>query len=144
MVQSSPTLAVRHCVQSVGSPRRRSDAETLLELFGRVTGEDAVMWGASIIGFGTYHYRYASGHQGDSAAAAFSPRTSATTIYLPDGVGAHAAALTALGPHRASVGCLYIANLEKINLSVVESIVATSYRTVTEGTFGHRAADSSE
>lgn len=134
--------AVRTHLDSVQSVTRRRDADTLLNLMARVTGQPARMWGPSIIGFGTYHYKYASGREGDSAAAGFAPRKPATTIYLPDGIGAHAAQLSRLGPHTAAVGCLYIKDLAAVDLGVLESIIAESYRTVTAGVFGHRADES--
>jgi Domain of unknown function (DU1801) len=108
---------------------------------GRVTGEPARMWGSSIVGFGQYHYHYQSGRQGDGPAASFSPRKAAMTIYLADGTGAYTDPLSRLGPHTTSVGCLYIKDLAQVDLGVLEGIVAESYRTLTTGTFGNRAAD---
>lgn len=134
---------VRAFIDTVAGATRRRDAERLLELFGRVTGQPARMWGPSIVGYGQYHYRYASRREGDACTAGFSPRKASTSIYLPGGVGAHAGQLERLGEHRAAVGCLYITNLDKVDLAVLESIIKLSYRTVTAGTFGHRAADSS-
>jgi hypothetical protein len=133
--------AVQHYLDRVESPTRRRDAETLLELMGRVTGEPARMWGSSIVGFGQYHYHYQSGRQGDGPAASFSPRKAAMTIYLPDGTGAYADPLSRLGPHTTSVGCLYIKDLSQVDLGVLEKIVGESYRTLTSGTFTNRAAD---
>ena len=123
--------------------RRRQDAGTLLELMGRVTGEEPSMSG-SAVGFGTYHYRYASGREGDAAAAAFAARTGALVIYLMDGVGAHAELLARLGPHRTGVGCLYLRSLKEIDLEVLERIISRSYATLTAGTYTQRARDSSE
>ena len=125
----------------VQHPTRRRDAETLLEIMGRATGQPARMWGASIIGFGTYHYKYASGREGDAPAAGFSPRKAATTVYLADGIGAHPELLERLGPHTTGVGCLYMKDLVHVDLAVLEEIVARSYATVTAGTFGQRARD---
>lgn len=120
--------------------KRRRDAEAMLVLMREVTGEDPVLTG-SIIGFGSYHYRYASGREGDGPAAAFAPRKAATTIYLMDGVAAHADDLARLGPHTTGVGCLYIKDLEDCDLDVLRTIVASSYRTLTSGVFGDRAGD---
>jgi hypothetical protein len=139
---TSPSSTVHTYISAVTSAVRRRDADTLLELMTRITGEPARMWGPSIIGFGTYHYHYASGRQGDAPAAAFSPRKAAMSIYLPDGVGAYADQLGRLGEHTTGVGCLYIKNLDAIDLAVLEEIISRSYRTVTAGTFGHRAAES--
>jgi hypothetical protein len=133
--------AVQACLDKVESPTRRRDAETLLELMGRVTSEPARMWGSSIVGFGQYHYHYQSGRQGDGPAASFSPRKAAMTIYLPDGTGAYADPLSRLGPHTTSVGCLYIKDLAQVDLGVLEKIVGESYRTLTSGTYTNRAAD---
>ena len=134
--------AVRAHLETVLSETRRRDADTLLELMARITGEEPRMWGPSIIGFGSYHYKYASGREGDSPAAGFSPRKAAISVYLPDGIGAHAEQLARLGEHKTGVGCLYLKDLAKVDPKVLESIITTSYRAVTAGTFGQRAADS--
>ena len=112
------------------------------ELMARITGEPARMWFRSIVGFGQYHYKYASGREGDACAAGFSPRKAATTIYLANGVGAYAEQLERLGTHTTGVGCLYITDLGKVDLAVLEAIVADSYGIATSGTYGHRAHES--
>ena len=127
----------------VRSARRRRDAETMLELMRRVTGEEPRMW-ATVVGFGQYHYKYASGREGDSAAAGFAARAAATTVYLSDGIGAHADLLEKLGPHTTGVGCLYLKNLDDIDLEVLETIVRRSYETLTSGTFGGPARESGQ
>lgn len=124
---------------AVDNPVRRRDAATLVGLMSRVTGAQPRMWGPTIVGFGTYHYRYPSGREGDMGAAGFSPRKSATTIYLPEGVDAHAELLAALGPHTLGKGCLYVKDLDAVDLAVLEEIVRRSYATVTAETFGSRA-----
>lgn len=133
---------VRAFIDAVGGETRRRDAETLLDMMTRITGEGPRMWGPSIVGFGSYHYKYASGREGDAPAAGFSPRKAATTIYLPDGVGAYPEHLARLGEHTTGVGCLYLKDLGKVDLGTLEAIVDESYRRVTAGTFGQRAADS--
>ena len=110
---------------------------------GHVTGTQATMWGGSIIQFGTYHYRYESGREGDAPAAGFAPRKAATTIYLPEGTAAYEELLGRLGEHTTGVGCLYIKNLDRVDLEVLERVIESSYRAVTAGTFGQRARDSS-
>jgi hypothetical protein len=104
------------------------------------TGEDPALRG-TIVGFGEYHYRYDSGREGDAPAAGFSPRRQASTIYLLDGVAAHEDALARLGPHSTGVGCVYIKDLDAVDLAVLAEIVAASYRTLTAGTFGSRARE---
>jgi hypothetical protein len=80
------------------------------------------------IGFGQYHYKYASGREGDAAAVGFAPRKPATTIYLLDGVDAHTEPLSRLGPHTTGVGCLYVKDLAQVDLGVLEGIVDESYQ----------------
>ncbi|GAA4728051.1 hypothetical protein GCM10023216_19130 [Isoptericola chiayiensis] len=131
---------VRAFVDAVERPGRRRDAETLLEMMGRVTGQAPELQG-TIVGFGRYHYEYASGRSGDAPAAAFAPRAANSVVYLMDGVEAHAADLERLGPHRTGVGCLYLANLAQVDLAVLEKVVADAYATLTAGTYGLRARD---
>jgi hypothetical protein len=125
--------SVRGFLDTIASPRRRRDAERLVELMGRVTGERARLWG-TIVGFGQHHYRYASGREGDTAAVGFSPRKAATTIYLVDGIDRYAEQLERLGPHTTGVSCLYVKDLDAVDLGVLETVVASSYRAVTAGT----------
>ena len=99
------------------------------------------MWG-SIIGFGEYHYRYASGREGDAPAASFAPRKEATTLYVMDGVDAYRDELDRLGPHTTGVGCIYIKDLDKVDLDALEAVVARSYGRLTAGVWTNRAADS--
>lgn len=127
-------------LDGVTSEKRRRDAQTLLELMGRATGESPQLW-RGLIGFGQYHYKYASGREGDAPAAGFAPRKAATTVYLLDGVGRYEKQLEQLGPHTTGVGCLYIKDLTQIDLSVLEAIVAESYRNLTAGTYGLRARE---
>lgn len=133
--------AVRAFLDGVTDTVRRRDADTLLDLMTRVTGQPARMWGRSIIGFGSYHYRYDSGREGDAPAAGFSPRKPASTIYLADGVGAHAPLFEQLGPHTTGVGCLYVKDLATVDLGVLEAIVSESYANLTDGDYGLRARE---
>jgi hypothetical protein len=127
----------------IRSATRRRDAATLIELMRRVTGEEPEFRDKAV-GFGTYHYRYASGREGDASAAAFAARNDATVVYLNDGVGSHAEAIARLGPHRTGVGCLYFKDLATIDLALLESIVGTSYATLTRGTYTNRAREGGE
>jgi hypothetical protein len=119
--------SVRSFLDGVTPEKRRRDAETLVAMMGRVTGESPRMWG-TIVGFGDYHYKYASGREGDTAAVGFSPRKAATTVYLVDGVDRYQEQLQRLGPHTTGVGCLYLKDLERVDLAVLEQIVSESYR----------------
>lgn len=131
---------VQEHLAGVTPAKRRRDAQTLLALMQRATGTQPRMWG-SIVGFGQYHYRYQSGREGDAPAAGFAARKAATTVYVSDGVAAHADALERLGPHTTGVGCLYIKDLEAVDLPVLEAIITRSYTTLTAGTYTQRARE---
>lgn len=103
---------------------RRRDAETLTTLMQEVSGREPATWG-TIIGFGSCHYRYPTGTEGDMPILAFAPRKSASTIYLDD-TERHSEALDALGPHTLGKGCLYIKDLEKVDLDVLRGILAST------------------
>lgn len=131
---------MRKYLDGISSPTRRRDAETMVELMRRATGQDPKVDG-TMVGFGQFHYEYASGRKGDAAAAGFAARMAATTIYVLDGVGAHATSLKKLGPHTTGVGCIYIKDLTKIDLKVLETIVVRSYKTLARSTYTERARE---
>jgi hypothetical protein len=109
--------------------RRRAEARTLAGLMADVTGERPVMWGPTIVGFGTYHYRYASGREGDSPVAAFAPRAREHVVYLVSGFeDRYAKDVAALGPHRTGKGCLYLKSLDGVDLDVLRRLVDRSMR----------------
>jgi hypothetical protein len=134
---------VRAYLEGISSAKRRRDAETMLDLMERATGAPPTMWG-SIVGFGGYHYKYASGREGDAPAAGFAARKSATTVYVSDGVDAHAQLLERLGPHTTGVSCIYMKDVTAVDLSVLEEIVARSYAALTAGIYTKRARDGVE
>jgi hypothetical protein len=139
-----PSADVHAYIAGLPSPIRQRDARTMVDLMARVTGERAAMWGGSIVGFGSYHYRYASGREGDAPAAGFSSRKAALSVYLPDGVGSYTELLGQLGDHSVGVGCLYIKDIERIDLGILENNQAESYATLSAGTYRHRAAESQD
>ena len=104
----------------------RRDCAILMRLMKKVTGVPGAMWGPSIVGFGTYHYVYASGTEGDWPLTGFSPRVQNLTIYVMSGFDDHAALLRRLGKHKVSKSCLYVKSLGDIDLSVLERMLATS------------------
>ena len=108
---------------------RREDARRLCAMMREITGEPPAMWGTSIIGFGTYHYRYASGREGDSALASFSPRSQHLAIYLVGGYEhRHGPALARLGPHKTGKGCLYIKRLDDVDHDALRELIDRSVR----------------
>jgi hypothetical protein len=135
--------AIEQYIAKIEEPKR-SDVKTLHALITKtLPAFEPAIYG-SMIGYGKYHYRYESGREGDTAAAAFAPRKAATTVYLMDGVAAHASDLERLGPHTTGKGCLYLKDLSDVDIEVLEHILTSSYRTLTRGTHGLRARDGEE
>lgn len=125
--KTKPTkVSVQSFVDGLDDERRQREAKTLISMMRKVTGEKPVMWGPSIVGFGRYHYKYASGREGDAPRAGFSPRKAALTVYCAPGFTAQGSLLRRLGPHRTSVSCLYIRKLEDVDLDVLREIVERS------------------
>ena len=120
---------VAEFLAQVPDEQRREDAHRLCALMQEITGEPPAMWGTSIIGFGSYHYRYASGREGDSALASFSPRSQALAIYLiGDFEERHGSVLARLGPHKAGKGCLYIKRLDDVDTGALRELIDRSVR----------------
>jgi len=121
----SPTGAdVEAFLAAIPDDRRREDARALCAVMAEATGEPAAMWGSSIVGFGRYHYRYDSGHEGDAALASFAPRKTATVIYLAGYFdGRDASLVERLGPVKTGKGCLYVKRLDDVDVDVLEQLV---------------------
>jgi hypothetical protein len=115
-------LSVNDFILKIEDETKRNDAFTLLEILEKVSGFQAKLWGPSIIGFCSYHYKYESGHEGDAPILAFSPRAAALTVYLSSGFEDREPLLAQLGKHKASKGCLYIKKLTDIDLWILEKI----------------------
>jgi Domain of unknown function (DU1801) len=107
-------------------PARRTDAKMLVEMMQKTTGEKPKMWGPSIVGFGSYHYKYESGREGDMPLIAFSPRKTATVLYNMTGFSGSEALRAKLGKHTTGKGCLYIKKLADVDRKVLEAMVAKS------------------
>ncbi len=105
---------------------RRRECQTLATMMAELTGAPPVMWGTSIVGFGQYHYVYASGREGDWPRTGFSPRKQALTVYCMAGFDGADALLRKLGPHKTGASCLYIRKLDDVDLDVLRAIVARS------------------
>lgn len=117
-------VSVGAFVDAIPDAARRSDAWTLVKLMSAASGEKPKMWGPSIIGFGSYHYVYESGREGDAPLIGFSPRKTATVLYLHLGLGAADGELAKLGKHTTGKGCLYIKKLADVDEKVLERIIA--------------------
>jgi hypothetical protein len=111
------------------SAERKKECKTIIALMKRVTKESPKMWGPSIIGFGTYHYKYASGHEGDMCITGFSPRKAALTLYVMPGFERrHGDLMKKLGKYKAGKSCLYVKRLSDIDLGVLEKLIAASVK----------------
>ena len=113
-------------LQSVKHKRRREDSLVMLELMQDITGEPAEMWGTSIVGFGSYHYRYASGREGDFMLTGFAPRKQALTLYIMGGHERHEALFARLGKYRTGSSCLYINKLDDVDMETLRELIAAS------------------
>jgi hypothetical protein len=107
-------------------PDRRADAEILVTLMNRATGEPAAMWGESIVGFGEYHYKYSSGHEGDWFLTGFSPRKKEFSLYLMCDLAREEKLLAKLGRHKIGKSCLYVRRLSDIDLEVLQDLIRRS------------------
>jgi Domain of unknown function (DU1801) len=112
-------------VDKIADPAKRADAKALVKLMQKVTGEKPAMWGPSIIGFGSYHYVYESGREGDMPLVGFSPRKAATVLYNCSGSGDDAL-LAKLGKHTRGKGCVYIKKLVDVDAAVLEKLIVKS------------------
>jgi hypothetical protein len=125
--KTKPTkLRVAAFIAKLTDQSRRADAKTLVQLMQSASGEKPKMWGPSIIGFGSYHYRYDSGREGDMPVIAFSPRKAATVLYNMGGFSDSDALRAKLGKHMTGKGCLYIKKLADVDQKVLETLVVKS------------------
>ena len=125
--KTKPTeVSAESHIAAITNEEQRNDAQTLVALMRRVTKQEPMMWGPSIVGFGSYHYKYASGHEGDSALAGFAMRGSELVVYLAADFEGRDVLLARLGKHRTGKVCVYIRRLANIDLKVLETLVARS------------------
>lgn len=115
-------------INSVENEQKRKDSFALLELFKSITKEEPVMWGPSIIGFGEYHYKYASGREGDFLITGFSPRKAALTLYLMGCMeNEFVHLMEKLGKYKMGVGCLYIKKLTDVDPEILKQLISESF-----------------
>ncbi|RAP74311.1 DUF1801 domain-containing protein [Paenibacillus montanisoli] len=120
--------SVLEFIENVDHPQKREDAYRLLDLFTETTGYQAKMWGPSIIGFGSYHYKYASGHEGDAALVGFSPRKAQISLYFAPGDTARDELLKKFGKHTTGKACVYIKKVADIDTDVLQELIRQSIR----------------
>ncbi|MFF2448259.1 DUF1801 domain-containing protein [Neobacillus sp. NPDC058068] len=113
-------------IESVENPKKREDAYKLVDIFSETTGFEAKMWGPSIIGFGSYHYKYDTGHEGDAPLVGFSPRKAKISLYFAPGEPKREDLLKEFGKHTTGKGCVYINKVADIDISVLQSLITQS------------------
>jgi hypothetical protein len=119
---------VEQFLNAIEDERKRKDSFAILELMKQVTGLEPTMWGSSIVGFGSYHYKYESGREGDAILVGFSPRKQNLTIYGMGGFEALDDLLKKLGKHSTGKGCLYIKRLDDVDLPTLKRLIEESYK----------------
>jgi len=122
----STEVSVLDYIAAIPEPARRTDAETLLRIMAKATGEEPKLWGPSIIGFGTHHYRYETGREGDTLIVGFSPRKPATVLYGLRSAADVEAMLEKLGKHTSGKGCVYIKKLADVDQKVLADLIRKS------------------
>jgi hypothetical protein len=118
--------SVDQFIQAVPDEQRRQDAVALLALMQCITQQEPQLWGGTMVGFGRYHYTYASGRSGTWFVTGFAPRKRETTVYIMPGFEPYAALLEQLGQHRLGKSCLYIKRLSDVDRQVLETLIAQS------------------
>lgn len=131
--KTSPTdQGVEDSLNSIEHEKRREDSFTVLELMREVTGMEPVMWGDSIVGFGKYHYKYASGREGDMPLVGFSPRKQSLTLYIMAGFDQYDMLMSKLGKYTTGKACLYIKKIEDVDLDALRELVKASFEHMAE------------
>jgi len=135
--------SVEKFLNQIPDEARREDCFKVAKMMEEITGCEPKMWGPSIVGFDTYHYKYASGHEGDWPIAAFSPRKQDLTVYLMPGFQKQADLMQQLGKHRTGKSCLYIKRLSDVHVPTLKKLIRQSVKTMKQVT-NKRSADSSD
>lgn len=124
--------SVLEFIENVENPKKKEDAYRLLDIFTEVTGYEAKMWGPTIIGFGTYHYKYASGHEGDAPLVGFSPRKAKISLYFAPGDTHREELLERFGKYTTGKACVYINKVADIDVDVLKELIIQSVKYLRE------------
>lgn len=122
--------SVMKFINAVPNAQKRADSLTLIEIMREITKHEPKMWGPSIIGFGKYHYKYESGHEGDMCVTGFSPRKTALTIYVLPGFEKYPELMKALGKYKTGKSCLYVNKLDDIHLPTLKKLIRQSVKSI--------------
>ena len=129
--KTKPTsVSIEDFLNTVDDETRRDDCYTLLKIMKEITGEDAVMWGPSIVGFGNYHYKYPTGTEGDWMLTGFSPRKQALTLYIMAGFTSYDELLSKLGKYKHGKSCLYVKKLEDVDEKILRELITSSIKAI--------------
>jgi Domain of unknown function (DU1801) len=120
--------SVEKFLNGVKDEQKRLDSFKIMNMMKKITKEEPKMWGPSIVGFGSYHYKYESGNEGDMCIAGFSPRKNALTVYIMPGFDKFENLMKKLGKYKTGRSCLYIKRLEDVDLNILEKIISGSYK----------------
>lgn len=118
--------SVTDFIKAVQDPQKRADCKAIAKIMRDVTGSRAVMWGSSIVGYGSYDYRYASGHGGTWPICGFSPRAQNITVYIMPGFSQYGALMKKLGKYKTGKSCLYIKKLDDVDQEVLRELITAS------------------
>ena len=128
-LKTKPTRAdVDKFLNSIKDEKKREDSFKILKMMKQITKEEPKMWGSSIVGFGDYHYRYASGREGDWFLTGFSPRKQSLTLYMMSYLEKYEKILKRLGKYKTGKGCLYIKQLEDVDMKVLKELISTTVK----------------
>ena len=125
--------SVEDFLNEIADEKKRQDSFTILELMRKATGQEPKMWGANIVGFGSYNYKYESGREGEWFLAGFAPRKTNLTLYIMSGFSKYAELLAKLGKHKTGNSCLHINKTKDVNLDVLREMIEKSVDAVTSG-----------
>jgi len=123
---------VEKFIDAVPDEQKRDDCRAVVQLMQKVTKAEPKMWGTSIVGFGNYHYKYASGHEGNSCLTGFSPRKQNLTLYIMPGFEQYEDLMSKLGKYKMGKMCIYIKNLSDIDITVLEKLIRNSVKHMKE------------
>ena len=120
--------SVKNFLDSIEDKQKRKDCKELAKMMRKATGKNAKMWGSSIVGYDEYHYKYASGREGDFFRVGFAPRKQSLTLYIMDGFGKYERLMAKLGKHKTGKSCLYVKRLSDIDKNVLEELIGESLK----------------
>ena len=127
------TASVEDYINSVQDSKRRADCFEVAKMMEEVTGDKGAMWGAAIVGFGSYHYKYASGQEGDWMAIGFASRKQALTLYIMAGFKRYEMLMSKLGKYKTGKSCLYVKSLDEIDREVLKELIKESVNHIAKG-----------